>query len=198
MQNTPENTRLDWSPLPIERNILSKRQKINGPLTGHRTLAKGNTERMNGSGELYQRSQFLSPSLIPPCKTTSASGSLLTSPRRAPILSLPNPVASPRSADPPLPPPPRIIMPPSRYCGQRTCLIFSHTARRSRESVSQTDSSIVFCGARRSSPGMDEVRYELDTGFREAPPAAEDDEMFPVNGVRSVVEPSGSSASMAT
>lgn len=45
---------------------------------------------------------------------------------------------------------------------------------------------------------MDEVRYELDTGFREAPPAAEDDEMFPVNGVRSVVEPSGSSASMAT
>lgn len=45
---------------------------------------------------------------------------------------------------------------------------------------------------------MDEVRYELDTGFREAPPGAEDDEMFPVNGVRSVVEPSGSSASMAT
>lgn len=63
--------------------------------------------------------------------------------------------------------------------------------------MAQTVSSMVFCGARRSSPGMEEVRYELEMLGRDE---AEDVEaMFPVRGVRSVVGSlwRGSSASMA-
>jgi hypothetical protein len=55
-------------------------------------------------------------------------------------------------------PPPRCIMPPSRYLGYSTCCILLQMAMRSRESVSHTVSSIVLVGARRSSPGMLEVR----------------------------------------
>lgn len=49
--------------------------------------------------------------------------------------------------------------------GYSTAFIFAHTAKMSRESVSQTDSSRVFFWARRSSPGIAEVRA---LGFRGA------------------------------
>lgn len=107
----------------------------------------------------YQRSQSLNPSLMPPCSTTSASGHRPTNPlNRPPNPSLPNPLDSPRSAVPPIPPPPLVSIPPSRYFGYSTWRIFSHTANRSRDSVCQTVSSMVFCGARRSSPGIEDVR----------------------------------------
>jgi hypothetical protein len=50
------------------------------------------------------------------------------------------------------------MMPPSRYLGYRTCFIFSQMAKMSRDSVSHTVSSMVLVGARRSSPGMLDVR----------------------------------------
>jgi hypothetical protein len=131
MAKTPEKTRsLCWLPAPHDRNKLSSRQKMSGP----------------------HRSQSLSPSLMPLCKRASASGHRPASVRRLP----PRPSASPRSAAPM--PPPRCIMPPSRYLGYSTCFIFSHIANRSLESVAHTVSSMVFVGARRSSPGMVEVR----------------------------------------
>ena len=129
MAKTPEKTRSFWSPFaPHERNRLSSKQKMSGP----------------------QRSQSRRPSLIPACRMTSASGHLPAMFRR------PEPSDSPRSAAPM--PPPRCMMPPSRYLGYRTCFIFSHIAKMSRDSVSHTVSSMVFVGARRSSPGMLEVK----------------------------------------
>src|ERR1700753_4052214 len=99
----------------------------------------------------YQRSQSRSPSLILACNTVSASGHLPSNP----------PATWPDSGSPPpIPPPPLNSIPPSRYLGQSTSLIFSHTALRSLDNVSQTDSSIVLVGARRSSPGMADVKYD--------------------------------------
>ena len=80
-------------------------------------------------------------------------------------------------------------MPPSKYLGYSTCFIFSQIASRSRDNVSHTVSSMVLVGARRSSPGMVEVKY--DCVF--APPGRE--EMLPVRGVRSEVPWRGSSRS---
>ena len=90
----------------------------------------------------------------------------------------------------PAPPPPNPV-PDSRTSfafghflnvnfGQRTAFIFSHTAKMSRDSVLQTDSSRVLVGARRSSPGMAEVRW---VGF---------------NGVVAEAASSGSSSSIST
>lgn len=131
MAKTPEKTRSFWSPFaPHERNRLSSRQKMSGP----------------------QRSQSRKPSLVPPWRMTSASGHRPAMFLRPP----PKPSASPRSAAPM--PPPRCMMPPSRYLGYRTCFIFSQMAKMSRDSVSHTVSSMVLVGARRSSPGMLDVR----------------------------------------
>lgn len=127
---------------------------------------------------------------MPPCSTTSASGHRPTIPL-IPERPFPKPVASPLSAAPI--PPPLVKNPPSRYLGQSTCLNFSQTARKSRDNVSHTDSSMVFCGARRSSPGIDEVRYDPDIGGLEGV-----EDMLPVKGVRSEeVLRRGSSASIA-
>lgn len=144
--------------------------------------------------QTHQRSQSLNPSLIPPWRTTSASGHLPTNPLIPPPTPLPNPLASPRSAAPI--PSPRANIPPSRYLGHNTCRIFSQTASRSRDNVAHTVSSMVFCGARRSSPGMEDVRKEPVMLGRDE----EEDAMFPVRGVRSVVGSllwAGLSASMA-
>jgi hypothetical protein len=159
---TPENTRsFCLPPAPHERNRLSNKQKISGP----------------------HRSQSLKPSLMPLCRIASASGHL---PAR--LLKLPpKPSASPRSAAPM--PPPCCIMPPNRYLGYSTCFIFSHIAKMSLDSVSHTVSSMVLVGARRSSPGMLEVRY--DCVFA----APDREEMFPVRGARSEVPWRGSSRS---
>ena len=46
-------------------------------------------------------------------------------------------------------------------------------------------------GARLSSPGIDELRYDLDRGLRE-----EDDWMLPVNGARSEFDCRGPSRSL--
>jgi hypothetical protein len=81
------------------------------------------------------------------------------------------------------------MMPPSRYLGYSTCFIFSQMANRSRESVSHTVSSMVLVGARRSSPGMLDVRYDCVL----AAPAR--DAMLPVSGARSDVPWRGSSRS---
>ena len=130
---TPEKTRSLWSPFaPHDKNKLSSRQKIRGP----------------------HKSQSLRPSLMPPCRITSASGHLPAMFLRPP----PKPSASPRSAAPM--PPPLCIIPPNRYFGYSTCFIFSHIAKMSRDNVSQTVSSMVLVGARRSSPGMLDVRYD--------------------------------------
>jgi len=50
--------------------------------------------------------------------------------------------------------------------------------------VSQTDSSIVFVGARRSSPGMREVRFweEKEDGVGPPPPPPEEEPIVPVRG----------------
>ncbi len=61
-------------------------------------------------------------------------------------------------------------------------------ASRSRDSVSHTVSSMVLVGARRSSPGMVEVRYDCVL-----PPGRE--EMLPVSGARSEMPWIGSSRS---
>jgi hypothetical protein len=84
------------------------------------------------------------------CKTVSASGQRPRKLRAAP--------GSPRSSSPAIPPPLRMSMPPNRYLGHSTSRTFSHTARRSLDKVSHTDSSMVLVVARRSSPGMDDVR----------------------------------------
>jgi len=131
MAKTPEKTRsFCLPPAPQDRNKLSSKQKMSGP----------------------QRSQSLRPSLMPLCRMASASGHLPAIFLRLP----PRPSASPRSAAPM--PPPCCIMPPSRYLGYSTCFIFSHIANKSLDSVSHTVSSMVLVGARRSSPGMVEVR----------------------------------------
>lgn len=122
---------------------------------------------------------------MPPCKTTSASGHRPAMPLRPPARLSPCALSAP-----PIPPP-RWSIPPSKYFGQSTCLIFSHTASRSRDKVSHTDSSIVLVGARRSSPGMEELRYDCGRGFRD-----EDDCMFPVKGARSELDCKGSSRSL--
>src|ERR1051325_3177836 len=60
------------------------------------------------------------------------------------------------------------MVPPNKYLGYKTSRSLDQTANRSRRSVSQTDSSMVFCGARRSSPAvlrlpvMREVQFEAD------------------------------------
>lgn len=133
----------------------------------------------------YQRSQSRKPSDMPPWRTTSASGHLPATPLNPPARLSPSPLSAPPM------PPPLCSTPPSRYLGQRTCLIFSHTASISRDKVSHTDSSIVLVGARLSSPGIDELRYDLDRGLRE-----EDDWMLPVNGTRSEVDCRVSSRSL--
>jgi hypothetical protein len=157
---TPEKTRsFCLPPAPHDRNRLSSKQKMSGP----------------------HRSQSRRPSLMPLWSSVSASGHL-----PAMFLKLPpRPSASPRSAAPM--PAPRCIIPPSRYLGYSTCFIFSHMARTSRDSVSQTVSSMVLVGARRSSPGMLEVRYDCAAPDRE--------DIFPVNGARSEVPWRGSSKS---
>ena len=131
IEKTPANTRsVCFSGARMLRNMLSSRQKISGP----------------------HRSQSLNPSLIPPCRIPSAStiaGHLPTSPLR----SRPKPWLSTS------PPSALFKTPPRRYLGQSTCFIFSHTAKRSLDTVSHTDSSIVFWGALLSSPGIAELRY---------------------------------------
>ena len=166
----------------IDSSKLRSRQKINGPLyaclVGFAYLGGGTI-----LGKLtYHRSQSLRPSDMPPWRTTSASGHLPATPRKPPARLSPSPLSAPPM------PAPLCSIPPSRYLGQRTCLIFSHTASRSRDSVSHTDSSIVFVGARLSSPGIDELRYDWDRGLRE-----EDDWMLPVKGARSEFDCEGSS-----
>lgn len=88
-------------------------------------------------------------------------------------------------------------MPPSKYLGHSTWRIFSQTASRSRRSVSQTDSSNVLTGARRSSPGIAEFRYPWALWAERELELACDEEMLPVRGARSSVRPpwAGSSRS---
>jgi hypothetical protein len=149
IEKTPEKTRSDCLlEARRERNMLSKRQNISGPLYAVLAIKSPIT-----GSDTYQRSQSLSPSLIPPWRIPSASGHRPTSP----LISPPKPWLSPRSAAF-MPPPPLCSIPPKRYLGHSTCFIFSHTASRSLDKVAHTLSSIVFCGARRSSPGMLEVR----------------------------------------
>lgn len=144
-------------------------------------VSKMNTEYLSAWALFHHKSQSLKPSLIPPCSTTSASGHLPAMPLIVPL--------SPRSA-PPIPPP-LCRIPPRRYFGHSTCLIFSHTANRSLDRVSHTDSSIVFVGARRSSPGIEEFRYDCGRGFRD-----DEDWMLPVSGARSEFVCIGSSRSL--
>ena len=167
----------------MDRNMLKRRQNIRGPLV--RPSDQPLRLSCSGSSCTYHKSQSRSPSLMPPWSTTSASGHLPTSS----LIPPPRLSASPLSAA--LMPPPLRSIPPRRYLGHRTCFIFSHTANRSLERVSHTLSSMVFCGALRSSPGMEEVRYDWDTGFRDEV----DEPMLPVRGVRSVVVWRGSSLS---
>lgn len=127
---------------------------------------------------------------MPPCNTASASGHRPTRPRTCPIAPCNPPPMSPSASSPlPVPAlPPPFITPPSRYFGYNTCRIFSHTASRSRRSVSHTVSSMVLSGARRSSPAIAELRYPC------AEPAARwfelacEEVMVPVRGARSEVE----------
>lgn len=175
--NTPEKTAVFCLPdAVIDSSKLSSRQNINGPLYmrsgGFNQPAAG----MSLQTPAYQRSQSLKPSDMPPWSTTSASGHLPATPLKPPARLSPSPLSAPPM------PPPLCSIPPSRYLGQRTCLIFSHTASRSRDNVSHTDSSIVLVGARLSSPGIDELRYDWDRGLRE------DDWMLPVNGARSELD----------
>src|ERR1700761_3544495 len=119
------------------------------------------------------------------CKTASASGHL----PKTPLAASPSPL----SASPAIPSPLRVRMPPRRYFGQSTSRTFSHTAFKSRDKVSQTDSSIVFVGARRSSPEIADVKYDWLFG-----PLEDDDRdcILPVKGVRSLAAGcSGSSKS---
>ncbi len=148
---TPEKTSDFCSPLAlIDRSKLSSKLNKSGPLEYNSIVSRAPTIPAFAT---YHKSQSLSPSLIPACKTTSASGHLPIPSTLPPSLRL---SPSPLSAAPM--PPPRCKMPPRRYFGHNTSLIFSHTASRSRDSVSHTLSSIVFVGARRSSPGIEEVR----------------------------------------
>jgi len=148
-------------------------------------MSKMNTEHLTTWASPHHKSQSLKPSLMPPCNTTSASGHLPAMPLKPPA-RLP---LSPRSA-PPIPPP-LCRIPPRRYFGHSTCLIFSQTANRSLDRVSHTDSSIVFVGARRSSPGIEELRYDWGRGLRD-----DEDWMLPVNGARSELDCKGSSRSL--
>jgi hypothetical protein len=132
-----------WSPRKIVSIVLLN------IFAGHSTPAVFRT---------YQRSQSLNPSLIPPCSTASASGHLPTIPLNCPILGTPPARLSPSPRSAPPIPPPWFSMPPSKYFGHSTWRIFSQTASRSRRSVSHTVSSRVLTGARRSSPGMAELR----------------------------------------
>ena len=178
---TPEKTTLFCSLFAvIERSKLSNRQNINGPLI--RSVSNFTSGRIGHMP--YHRSQSRKPSLIPPCNTASASGHLPAMPLKPPAMLLP----SPRSA-PPIPPP-RCNIPPRRYLGHKTCRIFSHTACRSLDNVSHTVSSIVFVGARLSSPGIEEFRYDWEMGLRE-----DEDCILPVKGARSEVGSRGSSSS---
>ena len=127
-------------------------------------------------GSTYHRSQSRNSSLIPPCSKASASGNLPAIPRKPP--AMPATPASPRSAPPK--PPSRCSRPPHRCFGHRTNLIFCQEPRRSRERVSHTDSSIVFIGARRSSPWMVELRYDCGMGLDR-----DEDWMLPVKGADS-------------
>lgn len=162
MAKTPLKTSLRWSSRAlIERRKESSRQKSSGPLRSRRHVSRRPLCEVIGpqaDEETYQRSQSLNPSLIPPCKSASASGHLPTNPLNCPIVGTPPPRLSPSPLSAPPSPPPWFSIPPRRYLGQSTCLIFSHTASKSLLSVSQTDSSSVLSGARRSSPGMAELR----------------------------------------
>jgi len=127
-------------------------QKAEKQRTPSSMLASSPYTTLFAQCQTHQRSQSLNPSLIPLCKTTSASGHLPTSPLSPPAR------LSPCSLSAPPIPPPLCISPPRRYLGYKTWRIFSQTARRSLDSVAQTDSSRVFWGARRSSPGIVELR----------------------------------------
>ena len=69
-----------------------------------------------------------------------------------------------------------IIEPPNRYFGYKTSLILLHTARRSLDRVSHTDSSMVLSVAL-SAPGIAFVRYCSLRGREE-----ELEPMLPVSG----------------
>lgn len=150
---TPLNTKLFCSGLALKLSSkLSKRQKTSGP----------------------QRSQSRSPGLIFPWFSKFSVSITL------PAIFLTSSLAP---ANPPLLKPsnaPRIVvvlsimLPPKRYLGYNTSRILDQTANRSRDRVSQTDSSIVFRVAR-SVPGMAEVRYCSLSGREEEP-------MLPVSG----------------
>lgn len=169
----------------IDSSKLRSRQKINGPLYARLGRFAQLGARIFLRIRVYQRSQSLKPSDMPPWSTTSASGHLPATPLKPPARLSPSPLSAPPM------PPPLCSIPPSRYLGQRTCLNFSHTASRSRDNVSHTDSSMVFVGTRLSSPGIDELRYDWDRGLRE-----DDDWMLPVNGARSEFDCRGSSRSL--
>lgn len=158
---TPEKTMVFCSDEAVmESKRLSNKQKMSGPLNKDQSQKKFRAANFV-ERHSYQRSQSRRPSLMPPCKTTSASGQRPAMPRKPPARLSP----SPRSAPPN--PPPLCKNPPSKYLGHNTWRIFSQTASRSRESVSHTDSSIVLLGARRSSPGSVELRYDCGRGLRD-------------------------------
>jgi hypothetical protein len=156
MAKTPENTK-SFCPLNALKlsSRLSSKQNTNGP----------------------HKSQSRSPSLMPPpASKLSTSVALPAKPTSSSLAPL-NPaslifVYAPR----------KLVVfssiePPNRYFGYSTSRILDQTARRSRRRVSHTDSSIVFPDARRSSPGMREVKYELEL----LP-------MLPVRGAREEVD----------
>jgi hypothetical protein len=131
----------------IDKRRLKSNENANGPLSRLVTL----TSRIIWLG-VYQRSQSRNPSLIAPWRRTSASGSLPARPRSPLARISPSPLSKP-------PRPPSLwSMPPRRYFGHSTNRNFSQDAFKSLERVSHTDSSIVFVGARRSSPCIDELR----------------------------------------
>ena len=157
--NTPLNTTSLCSSLPAKLNrLLNTKQKINGP----------------------HRSQSRNPALIPFPLPNRLSGSITRPAKPASSSLAPLSPAPRRFAYAPLSPSSLSnIVPPNKYLGYKTSRILSQMARRSRRRVSQTVSSIVLVGARRSSPGM---RFVQDVVLEEEEP------MVPVRGARWEVE----------
>ena len=170
-EKTPVNTTsLCLEEVVIDNNMLKSSENTRGPL--NIILDKILLNVLSKSFP-YHRSQSLKPSLIPPSSKASASGHLPAMPLNPPAKLSPSPLSAP-----PIPPP-LCNMPPNKYLGHNTSLIFSQDARRSLDRVSHTDSSIVFVGALRSSPGMDELRYDCGSGSLE-----DGGRMLPVKGAR--------------
>ncbi len=166
MAKTPEKMAyfcLGWP--QILNSTDSNRQKIRGP---HKS------QSLRPGVMLFWLSKD-SGSMTLPARDCSSS--------RAPESPAPRRLAyAPRN--PPLAMPLSSIEPPNRYRGYSTSRILDQTARRSRRTVSHTVSSIVFCGARRSSPGIRDVRKDSLSGLEDADDVPACPPMLPVKGAR--------------